>query len=269
MLQVTIGCQLEILMIVEALILKGFEIVSLNTDGFDAIVKKDRLNEYFEICSFYEKKIGNSELGNIEYTEFEWIAQSSVNDYVAKKKGEWENGKFKPHISKEQDDWLKCKGDFEYWKELHKNTSFSIIPLALQNYFDKGIKAEDFINSHNNIFDFCARSNSGKTYDHETYIDGKPINLPKLIRYYVSKEGIHIKKIVKEEIDTNANDANVQPAEKLKTVCNYLPESMYQKHLQNVDRQWYIDKANETIFSIEKGKKLKKVKEDVNQLKLF
>jgi hypothetical protein len=43
MLTVTLGCQLEILMIVEALILKGFEIVSLNTDGWDSIVPKSRL----------------------------------------------------------------------------------------------------------------------------------------------------------------------------------------------------------------------------------
>ena len=85
MLKVTIGCQLEILMIVEALILKGFNITSCNTDGFDALIDKSREVEFKEICSIYEEKIGNKEMGNIEYTQFQWIAQTSVNDYIALK----------------------------------------------------------------------------------------------------------------------------------------------------------------------------------------
>lgn len=269
MLEVTLGCQLEILMIVEALFLKGFEVVSVNTDGYDVVVKKERLEEFFDICSFYEEKIGNKELGNIEYTEFLWIAQTSVNDYIAKKKGEWVNRVFIPHKTKEVDDDLKQKGDFEYWKELNKNTSFSVVALAYQKYFNEGVDPESFINSHDNIFDFCARSNSGKTYRHEGYMDGKPVPISKLIRYYVSLDGIHIKKMVRDEIDTNANDANVQPAEELKTVCNQLPKEDYEKHLKNVKRQWYVDKVKEVIFAIEKGRKPRKVKEDKNQIKLF
>jgi hypothetical protein len=269
MLQVTLGCQLEILMIIEALILKDFNVVSANTDGFDVLFDRNRLKEFFEICTFYENKIGNSELGNIEYTEFEWIAQTSVNDYIAKKKGEWEKEVFKPHICKEKDDDLKQKGDFEYQKELHKNSSFSILPLAYQMYFNEGIDPEQFINSHNNIFDFCARSNSGSTYYHEGYQNNESFKLPKLIRYYISKEGIFIKKIVKEEVDTNANDTNVFPKEELKTVCNRLPESDYELHLSNVKRNWYIDKVKEIIYGIETGKKPKKIKVDKNQLNLF
>lgn len=262
-------------MIVEALDLKNFEVVSVNTDGFDVIIKKDRLDEFFKICSFYERKIGNSKLGNIEYTEFEWIAQTSVNDYIAKKKGEWVNKKFRPHKTKEKDDDLKQKGDFEYWKELHKNSSYSIIPLSYQKYFNEGIDPELFINSHTDIFDFCARSNSGKTYYHLGYMNDtkegvyETIQLSKLIRYYVSKKGLLIKKMVKEEIDTNANDMNVFPKEELKTVCNRLPKSDYEGHLANLNRQWYIDKVKENIFAIERGRKPKRVKQDKNQLNLF
>lgn len=269
MLQVTIGCQLEILMIIEALVLKDFNVVSANTDGFDVLFKRSRLDEFFEICTYYEKKIGNSELGNIEYTEFEWIAQTSVNDYIAKKKGEWVNGNFIPHVSKEPGDDLKQKGDFEVYKELHKNSSFTIFPLAYEKYFNEGIDPEDFIMKHDNIFDFCARSNSGSTYYHEGYENNKSFKLPKLIRYYVSKSGIHIRKIVKETSDTNANDTNVFPKEELKTICNRLPKKDYSFHLENVKREWYIQKAKEVIFSIEKGKKPSKVKVDKNQMSLF
>ena len=269
MLEVTIGCQLEIMMIIEGLIQNGFKIISVNTDGFDSIVEESRLEEYFHIIKEFEKKIDNEILGNFEYTVFDWIAQTSVSDYIAKKKGEYINGIFIPHKSKEKDDWLKCNGDFEYPKELHKNSSFSILALSYQNYFDKGIDVEDFINNHNDIFDFCARSNSGKTYLHKAYKGNGSFSLPKLIRYYVSKEGVYIKKIVKEGVDTGANDQSVQPAEKLKCVCNNLPKKDYQFHLNNLDRQWYIDKAKETIFAIENGRKPNKIKVDRNQLNLF
>lgn len=274
MLQVTVGCQLEILMIGEALVEAGFDVVSFNTDGFDTLVPKNRLKEYLKICSYYEKKIGNDELGNLEYTVFDWIVQTSVNDYLAKKTGEFmSDGTFKSHVSVEEDDEYKCKGDFEYWKELNKNSSFSILPHAYFQYYVHNISIEDTINSHTNIFDFCARSNSGKTYDHLDTSNSTIINsihLPKLIRYYVSKNGIHIKKMVKAHVTTNANDMNVTPAEYTKTICNTLYKESHAEHLANVNRQWYIDRCNETVIGIEKKRNVKgKRVIDKNQISLF
>lgn len=272
MLNVTIGCQLEILMIVEALILKSFNVTSCNTDGWDCIIPKNRLDEYFEIVEYYEELIGNKELGNIEFTEFEWMAQTSVNDYMAKKKGIWENREFKPDtiVTRESHyPTLKLKGDFTVDFLLEKNSSFRIIPLAIVEYFYAHCNIEEFITSHKDIFDFCARSNSGKTYYHLGYKNNEEFKIPKLIRYYVSKEGIHIKKIVKDNIDTGANDQNVQPAEYLKTICNTLREEDYNTHLENVNFGWYIDKVREMIFLVENGKTAKRTKIDKNQLSLF
>lgn len=278
MLKVTVGCQMEILMVVEALILKEFEVVSINTDGFDAIVPVEREVEFFQLCKEYEERIGNSEMGNFEFTEFAWIAQTSVNDYCAKKLGTatYEESKvvFKedtivqpgssfPH--------LKLKGDFTIDFELHKNSSFRIKPLALVNYFDRGIRPEEVILTHDDIFDFCARSNSGKTYFHEAYQNNKVISgIPKLIRYYVAKEGMYIKKIVKATIDTNANNQEVQPAGFLKKICNRLPPSDYEAHLQNVNRNWYIDSVLSIIYQIENGKPPKRGgSHNPNQISMF
>lgn len=269
MLKVTIGCQLEILMIVEALFIKGFNITSVNTDGWDAIIDKNRLDEYFDIVDYYENLIGNKELGNVEYTVFEWMAQTSVNDYAAKKLGVYENRQFKDDTIAQKGSIypeLKLKGDFTVDFLLEKNSSFRIIPLALVSYFNNNMDVTDFINKHNDIFDFCGRSNSGSTYIHK---NGEEI-LPKLIRYYVANDGINIMKIVKDNIQTGANNQNVKPAENLKKICNRLPKSEYDFHLRNINKEWYIEKSLETIAKIEQRKKtIKRIKIDKNQTSLF
>lgn len=259
MMQVTIGCQMEILMTIELLIEKGFRVVSANTDGFDVVIKKNRKEEFFNLLKDIEEQIGNTELGNFEYTVFAWIAQTSVNDYIAKKIGEYVNGNFIPHKSKKKDDDLKVKGDFEYYKELHKNTSFSIVPLTLQKYYNERIDIEDFINNHNDIFDFCARSNSGYDFVHMSYDNRNNEyiikKLPKLIRYYPSKSGVTIIKEVKDKSASDANSTELQPAGITKTFCNILTEDTHKEHLKNVYRQFFIDKVNEIIMKIKKEKK--------------
>ena len=154
--QVTIGCQLEILMTTEILLKNNIRVVSQNTDGLDVIIEKEKLDLLFDLIEKIEKQIGNFELGNFEYTVFEWIAQTSVNDYIAKKIGNFVNRQYKESTPE-----YKLKGDFEIDKELHKNSSFTIFPLAYFNYFANNIPVEEFINNHNDIYDFFARSNSG------------------------------------------------------------------------------------------------------------
>lgn len=271
MLQVTIGCQLEILMIVEALVLKGFNVTSVNTDGWDAIVPKARLDEYFDITDYYEEKIGNKELGQLEYTVYKWMAQTSVNDYAAEKLGVYEKRQFKEDTIAEKNSkypHLKLKGDFTIDFLLEKNSSFRVKPLALVEWLDKGTDPADFINKHADIFDFCARSSSGQTYIHKK--KGTEEVLPKILRYYVAKDGIDIMKMVKPTVTTKARNTNVQPADYKKMVCNRLPKEDHEKHLENVDRRYYIESVLETIAKINSGKKTVKTKKvDQNQMSMF
>lgn len=272
MLQVTIGCQLEVLMIVEALVLKGFHVTSCNTDGWDAIIPTNRLGEYFDIVEHYEKVIGNDTLGRIEFTEFTWMAQTSVNDYAAEKKGMWENRSFvrDPIVQKGSlYPSLKLKGDFTVEFELHKNSSFRIIPLAIVNHLVTGDPIAGFVMNHEDIFDFCARTNAGEKFYLEgstgTRKDKQTFRLPKLVRYYVSKDGVTIHKMNKR---TKKNFL-VYPKEELKTACNQLPREDYRKHLLNVKRTWYIDKAEEIIFSLLRGRRPHRPKPLLKQLSLF
>ena len=250
MLKVTMGCQLEILMIVETLLLKGFDVVSVNTDGFDVIIEKSRNREFKKLCTFYEKKIGNEELGRIEYTQFLWIAQTSVNDYIAMK----------------TDGELKLKGDFTIDYELHKNKSRRIVPIALQAYYRDRIPVEETIRNHTNIYDFCIRQKSSKDFHYEGISNKKKTVYNKLIRYYVSVEGEKILKVKNPECTTRAAKVSQVEAGLWKmTVCNKMGDVNH--HLKNINFSYYIEQANKIIYKIASGGKIYKAP-DVNQLTL-
>lgn len=252
MLYVTIGGQLELLMIVEDLILKGFRIISLNTDGFDCIIDKSRDEEFKSILSHWEQVIGNDVLGNFEYTQFQWIAQTSVNDYLALK----------------IDGNIKVKGDFEIDKECNKNPSARIIPIALKEYFVNNIPIEQTIVSHRNIYDFTIRQKSSKDFHYEgiNKQTGEKNIYNKLIRYYVSNTGEKLLKIKNPECTTNAAPVSqIEAGIWLVHVCNKLKAS---HPLDNINYSYYIEKTQNIIDKIKYKGKIPK-KQDINQLTLW
>ena len=250
MLQVTIGGQLEILMIVEDLILKGFDVVSINTDGWDTIILTSREKEFKDILTEWERVIDNNILGNFEYTEFKWIAQTSVNDYLALK----------------SDGTTKEKGDFEIDKQLHKNNSARIVPIALKEYFVNKIPIEKTIKQHTNIYDFCIRQKASKFFHYEGTIlsTGEKHIYNKLIRYYVSLQGEKIHKIKNPECTTNAcQSAQVEAGSWLCYVCNKLEKT---HPTTNVNFDYYINRAQKIIDKVEGRKHIEKTND--GQLKL-
>lgn len=253
-LQITMGCQLEILMIVEALVDKGFNVVSLNTDGFDTLVDRKRLDEYYEICSYYEKVIGNDEIGQLEYTEFDWIVQLSVNDYLAKEP----SGK------------LKQKGDFCWDIEIHKNKSRRIIPIALREYFVNGVLPEETIKNHDSIFDFCILQKATRNFFYEG-VDRKTgdlVTYDKLIRYYISTEGQKLYKVKREDSDSTAPDRSECEADvPYQTVFNTVVKQ--NMDLYKIDYEYYIDKTYELIGKIQPEVKRKRNNDKNGVMELF
>ena len=251
MLKVTIGCQMEILMIIEDLMLKNFNVVSANTDGIDVLISRSRMIEFESILSEWEKVIGNDELGKFEYTEFEWIAQTSVNDYLAVKK----------------DSSTKGKGDWEIDKEIYKNPSARIVPIALKEYFVNDVPVEETIKHHTNIYDFCIRQKSSRNFHYEGTIlsTGEKHIYNKLIRYYVSNHGEKVHKIKNPECETNApSSSQVEAGNWLCFVCNKLKKD---HPTTNVNFEYYINRTQKIIDKVEGRKHIEK-KND-GQLNLF
>lgn len=240
MLKVTMGGQLELLMIVEDLTLRGFRVVSLNTDGFDVVIPKSRDEELRSILTEFEIRIGNDVLGQFEYTEFEWIAQTSVNDYLAIEP----NGK------------LKMKGDFEIDKEIHKNTSMRIVPLALKEYFVNNKPVRETVANHNNIYDFCIRRKSSRNFHYEGYKLGNYIpsedEIQEVIKNEWSQKNWWDGKLhwVPNGVKQNDYFGGHTKSEMRNIIMKQLKDSHSQVSVYNKLIRYYVSNKGEKIYKI-------------------
>ena len=258
-MSVTLGCQSEIFMLVEMLEEKNFHVVTLNTDGLTCLFNKSRLEEYHSICKEWETTVKNEELGKLEFIEYEFIAQLSVNDYIALKKG-----------TEDIEDRIKLKGDFLVDFELHKNKSRRIIPIALKNYFIYGKNPEETIRNHENIYDFCIGLKASKDYFYQT-LDKKTNKTTKynrLIRHFISTDGGKLLKMKEEHSDkTGSKISQCEAGDWLSTVFN----EYYEKPMKdyNINYEYYIDKTWDIIKSVEGKKSKKSAVVAKNQISMF
>ena len=245
----TITGELSLLMLIEQYELNGIKVISANTDGVTVILSKDLMNKMYEINEWW-MKLTTYEL---ERTDYKKIIFSTVNDYLAIKT----NGD------------VKKKGDFLTDFELHKNKSARIVPLALEQYFVNNIPINDTVRTHANIFDFCLRQKASKDFHYEgvNRNTGEKTIYNKLIRYYVSIKGEKLLKIKNEDCDTNAADVSqVEAGQWVMHVCNHLTKD---HSLDNINYDYYIERANKIVHKIETCGKKRMVVINPNQLNLF
>jgi hypothetical protein len=245
----TITGELSLMMLIEAYELAGIRVISANTDGVTIRIKKTLLDKMHEVNSWW------SELTKyeLERADYQKIVFSTVNDYIAIK----------------TDGEIKKKGDFLTDFELHKNKSARIIPLALEQYYTNSVPVERTIRGHNNIFDFCLRQKASKDFHYEG-VDrstGDKTVYDKLIRYYVSNTGQKLLKVKNADSQSTAADVSqVEAGEWVCTVCNHLDKN---HPLDNINYDYYIERANKIIHKIAYEGKKRKVVVNPNQLTLF
>lgn len=243
----TIGCQIDLIMLIESLELNGITVISANTDGVVSLFHKDDEAIYNKVCKQWEKKVGNHDLGILEYADYSVLAQRSVNDYIAVKT----DGKSK-HKG----------GTFTIAHELHKNKSYRIIALALDAYYTRGLNPRTFITAHENIFDFCAgmRTKGDWFLQSSEVINGKIIkkDLQKTNRYYTSNKGA---KLVKCHPDGRSIQEDA--GKWLSTVYNKHEQKPIKDY--DINYNFYVKKAYEIISEIEP----EIIDEGFTQLRLF
>lgn len=263
-LKVCMANQIEILMLIEAMEVAGFSVISGNTDGIVTIYPLEREMEYFDICHRWEEKVGNVKMGKLEYAKFKGLWQDSVNSYIGLK----------------EDGGVKKKGRFVtiYGSpgcEINKNKSNRIVPLALEAYFIEGKDPQQFIRNHKNIFDFCiAKKATGKMHYEEQWSDETGVTKKvhkKLVRYFLSKEGSVLWKRGYNNMGKPMNNHVNAPNELGQPLTTYF-NKFFQSEDYKIDYNQYILEALERIDSLEKTRKAKAFVDSFNptqQLTLF
>jgi hypothetical protein len=141
------------------------------------------------------------------------------------------------------------KGDYEVFKEYHKDPSMRVVPLAVKNYFVYGIPIKKTIYEDNDIFDFCLRlkvnSLSDAMYtcirDNKVAVD----KLDRTTRYYISLGGGNLYKQFKDGRQVGVNIGYTS------TIFNTYIEKPIKEY--KINYQFYIAQTQKLIDAIDDG----------------
>lgn len=91
---------------------------------------------------------------------------------------------------------IKRKGCFEYERQWHQDHSALVIPMAVESALINGEPVTDFIHNHDNLFDFMLRTKIPRSSRLVLHTDQGDAPLQNVCRYYVSKTGGSLVKIM-------------------------------------------------------------------------
>lgn len=165
LMKVTFTGQLSLLMLIERLESNGINIVSANTDGFVALLEKEKYDLYQSICKTWEKDTNF----NLEEIEYKALYSRDVNNYLAITN----NG-------------VKGKGIFTF-DGLSKNPQGTIIYESIVEFLTKGTNIKNYIEGCKDIRKFIhLRTVTGGAVYKDEY-------LGRVVRWIWSKEGDYLR----------------------------------------------------------------------------
>lgn len=134
-IQITVGGQLYLLMMIEAMELEGIQVISANTDGIVMYLRKDQIKKYENVVAIWEGITGFT----TEETKYNAMYSRDVNAYLAV----GEDGKVKGK-NVLYDPWRGASAKDAYWR-FQKNPNMQICVEAVELYITKGIPIEKTI----------------------------------------------------------------------------------------------------------------------------
>lgn len=215
--------QLVLTVVIDRLVVKGFNVISANTDGIECIIPKESEQDYYSIVN----QVGKEFNLIFEHEKYKQIVYQNVNSYIC----ETYNSK-KP---------LKQKGLFVESPDLSNSTDFLIIPKALKAYFIDGVDVEQFVRNHTEIYDFCCSKKVDKSY-YVTWTspEGVTSKQQRLNRFYASTKGGYILK------NRDGSFSHLLKASGVQIYNNYTPEfpkdinyTYYIKEIKSIIRDLY------------------------------
>ena len=190
----TIAGQLFISMWAERMVdsVPELKFIQVNTDGITIRIPRNKLEDIRKVNNQLTKETSLV----IEEAFYSKMCVRDVNNYIAVYDD-----------STKEHEHIKLKGDFEVYKEFHKDPSMRIVPLAVKNYFLYNIPVEDTIKENRDIFNFCLRlktnSKSTPIFRHIEFGKLTDKKLNRTTRYYIGKgseSGILLKKFEDDRI---------------------------------------------------------------------
>lgn len=179
---ITLNGQLFLSMLSEQFTDAGFIVDSLNTDGITCMVPENKLELYHKICKAWEEHTGLV----LEFAKYHSVYRRDVNSYIA-----WYADDQGNPLYKNDKPVAKEKGFFVRDAILGKGYDKPVVKKALYEYFIKGVPIEQFITSHDNIYDFCMMQKMGGQFKalHNNQI------LQKTNRFYASRMEPYLYKV--------------------------------------------------------------------------
>lgn len=174
-LTTTISGQLTLFMLIEQLMkVPELRMVQVNTDGVTYFVKRQYLEHTRKICNWWEQVTRMT----LEENIYKRMFILNVNSYIA----ECENGN------------LKRKKDFAYGDDLDwsQNFSMQIVAKACEAVLIRNEDLEEYIYSHDDLFDFCLHTKIPRS-SYAELENGQRVD--NVIRYIVSTDGQSLTKV--------------------------------------------------------------------------
>ena len=178
--QTCVNGQLLLCMLIETIQIEMnyTKILQANTDGFTLMIDEADLEQLRAIYHRWENLTGLV----MEENQYSKMIIKDVNNYIAIKTNGGVKRKGAAFIHQ------IAPGELE----LHKNFSMLIVPKLLEKYFVDGIKPEEVIRNHDDIYDFFKRTKISKSdklysrvYDNYGNIESQE-DEQRITRYYIS-----------------------------------------------------------------------------------
>jgi hypothetical protein len=217
--------QLILTLTIERLVLADYQVVSVNTDGIEVIVPKNKVEEYQSIVN----QVGKEFNLEFEHEKYKQIIYANVNNYLAQTETK-----------------LKQKGLFVEAPELGNSVDYLIIPKALKAYYIDNVPVEKFVKEHKNILDFCCSQKVDKSYfimwTDSSFVSSKQ---QRLNRFYASTKGGYIYKC------RNGKQAHLLKESGVQIYNNHKDEFP-----NDVNYRFYISEINKIINQINKNNQM-------------
>lgn len=233
-IQITVGGQLYLLMLIEMLKLNDIPIASANTDGIVALCPHDKTELLGQLIKQWE----NITDFKTEETIYESIYSRDVNAYLAVKKKE-KGYEFKGK-NDYYDPWRPQNAKDAYWR-FQKNPTHQICVEAIEKLISEGTPPETTIKACQDITKFvCVKNVKGGAHKDGEY-------LGKVIRWYYAVD-------IVGTINYILSNNKVPESDGAKP-CMDLPDVLP----TDIDYQWYINKTREMLEDCGYLKKVRQI----------